>query len=292
MTILPPCTLYQVSDHVWWFTPESRTDRASLALVVGDKESLMLDIGASLAHTKQFLQAIKNAGLAAPASAILTHWHWDHSFGMEALDIPIIAHQETAKHIKRMADYDYSDDGLDELVKQGIEVEFIRECMTIEMNDLQRRSLKLREPDVTFSEKYDYDSGNVICEVLHVGGDHSGDSCVMYIPQDRVLFLGDCFYYTVYEEPGHYTSQILTIIEQIESFDAEKFIMGHSNELIDASTMKRRFAIIRQSFLLIEEHGISDKALLLRELATLYGEDDLTDFLDPIINGVKKQTSA
>lgn len=289
MTELPPCTLHQVSEHVWWFTPELRTDRASLALVIGDKETLMLDIGASPAHTKQFLQAVADAGLPEPNSAILSHWHWDHSFGMEALTIPFAAHRDTAKYIERMMAYDYADEGLDELVKQGIEVEFTRECMTIELDDTQRRNLKLRQPGFIFDKMHNYNLGNISCEVLHVGGDHSADSCVMYIPEDKVLFMGDCFYFTVYEEPRHYTSKILGLIEQLETFDAEKFIIGHSNELIELIQIKRWFAIIRQAFDLIEQHGIKNEAMLLDELIKVYGEEDVTDFLNPIIEGMKKQ---
>ena len=285
MTELPPCTLHQVSKHVWWFTPESRTDRASLALVVGDSGTLMLDIGASAAHTQQFLQATKDAGLPAPDSAVLTHWHWDHSFGMEAITIPIAAHRETAKQLDRMAAYDYSDEGLAELVKQGIEVEFIREHMIIELADTQRRNLKLRQPDIIFDEKHSYNLGNVHCEVVHVGGDHASDSCVMYIPEDKVLFMGDCFYYTVYEEPRHYTKKVLKLIDKLEAFDAEQYIEGHSNEIITMGQIDGWFAIVRQAFVLIDKHGSSDRNVLFNHLVETFEEEDVADFLDPILAG-------
>lgn len=285
MAELDPCTLHQVSEHLWWFTPESHTDRASLAIVVGDKKALMLDIGASPAHTRQFLQAINDANLPAPDFAVLTHWHWDHCFGMEALDIPFIAHHDAARHIERMATYDYSDEGLLELVKQGIEVEFIREHMIIELTDTQRRNLKLRQPDILFNDKLTYNLGNLSCEVHHIGGDHSADSCVIYIPEDKILFLGDCFYFTVYEQPSHYSSKVLKLIEVLETFDAEKYIEGHSNEIILKAEIFRWFAIVRQAFSLIEQHGI-DEAFLLKELIATHGEDDVKDFLSPILAGI------
>jgi glyoxylase-like metal-dependent hydrolase (beta-lactamase superfamily II) len=31
-------------------------------------------------------------------------------------------------------------------------------------------------------------------ELLHVGGQHAEDSIVVKIPQDRVMFTGDCYY--------------------------------------------------------------------------------------------------
>lgn len=291
MTELPPCILHQVSDHVWWFTPDSRTDRASLAVVVGEKSTLMLELGASPAHTREFLQALTDNEILLPNAAILTHWHWDHSFGMEALNIPFAAQRETAQHLKRMSDYDYSDDGLDDLVKHGIEVEFVREHMIIELDDTQRRNLKLRQPDQIFDETHHYDLGNVSCEVVHVGGDHSADSCVMFIPEDKVLFMGDCFYYTVYEEPNHYTKQVLPLIKKLESFDAEQYIEGHSNQITSANEIKGWFALIKQAFAVIDQHGIDNQTVLVDELTKEFAEEDVLDFLSPIIAGYKIEKS-
>ena len=291
MTELPPCTLHQVTEHVWWFTPDSRTDRASLAVVVGNQGTLMLEMGASPAHANEFLQALTDNGIPLPDSAILTHWHWDHSFGMEALDIPFVAHRDTAINLHRMSGYDYSDDGLDALVKQGIEVEFTREHMIIELDNRQRQQLKLRQPDVIFDETYHYDLGSVSCEVVHVGGDHAADSCVMFIPDDKVLFMGDCFYYTVYEEPRHYTKKVLTLIDKLASFGAEHYIEGHSNQITSSKEIEEWFAIIKQTFKVIDQHGIDNQKVLINVLIKDFPEDDVRDFLDPIIAGYNIQNS-
>ena len=280
---MQPCTLHQVSEHVWWFTPESRTDRASMALVVGKRQSLMLEAGASPAHTEQFLQALTDAGLPQPDYAVLTHWHWDHSFGISALDIPVFAYRDTAKHIQRMMDYDYGDAGLAKLVADGIEVEFIREHIIIEMTDEQRKNLKLRMPEVIFDGELTFHLGGVTCHVEHVGGDHAVDSCVIYIPEDKVLFLGDCLYMTVYEEPRHYTrAKLLPLIEKIQAFEATKFIEGHSDKIIDRSQIMQWFSDFRRIYSLIDEHGANN----VEAIRTVLGEDeDALDFLELILAG-------
>lgn len=286
---MQPCTLHKVSEHVWWFTPESRTDRASLGLVVGAKASLMLEAGASPAHTKQFLQALTDAGLPQPDYAVLTHWHWDHSFGISALDIPVFAYHETVQHIKRMMTYDYGDAGLAQLVADGIEVEFIREHIVIEMTDEQRKNLKLRLPDITFDSTITFQLGDVTCRVEHVGGDHAADSCVMYIPEDKELFLGDCFYHTVYEEPRHYTrSKLLPLLEKIETIDATHFIEGHSDQVIERSQIMKWFSEIRHIYSLIDEHGIADIAVIQSALGE---NEDALDFLEAILAGYDVQIS-
>ncbi|MEO1287810.1 MAG: MBL fold metallo-hydrolase, partial [Chloroflexota bacterium] len=142
-----PCTLHQISAHVWWYVPEERTDRPSLGAVVGSERVLLLDIGASVAHTRSFLDALHVQGISSPDYAVLTHWHWDHVFGIDALTCPIIAHIETSENIARMITLDYSNDNLPNLVAQGHEVEFTREHMIIELSNTQRQNLNLRLPD-------------------------------------------------------------------------------------------------------------------------------------------------
>lgn len=278
--------LYQVSRHVWWFTPEARTDRPSLGLVVGSTGTLMLDVGASVHHTQDFLQAVSRAGLPAPNFAVLTHWHWDHTFGMDALDIPILSHRITASHLKRISSYDYSDVGLDDLVQQGIEVDMIRKHMRIEMTNSQRQALKLHQPDIIMDKTFQYDLGNVTCDIVHIGGDHAEDSCVIYIPEDEVLFLGDYLYDDVYSEPSIYTDKILQVISKIEAFDADQFIMGHADEVYDEKYISRWFAIIRQAYELIQTHGTDKHEYLLQDLIQAFGEEDVADFLDSILAGL------
>ncbi|MGB7339199.1 MAG: MBL fold metallo-hydrolase, partial [Phototrophicaceae bacterium] len=194
-----PCTLHRISEHIWWFTPDDHTDRPSLCAVVGSERVLLLDIGASIAHTQAFLNALAAQGIGAPDFAVLTHWHWDHVFGSDALTCPIIAHVETATNIERMMTLDYSDANLLNLVAEGHEVDFTREHMVLELSNQQRKNLTLRQPDVTFCSAITLHLGGVTCQIEHVGGDHASDAVVIYVQEDKLLFLGDCFYYTVYQ---------------------------------------------------------------------------------------------
>jgi glyoxylase-like metal-dependent hydrolase (beta-lactamase superfamily II) len=281
----PANTLHQITPHVWWFTPESRTDRPSLGLVVGSKGTLMLDIGASLRHTHDFLETIAQAGLPSPDFVALTHWHWDHTFGMGAIDVPVVAHRITADNLARIAKYDYSDAGLDKLVQEGLEVDFIREYMRVELTDAQRQALTLRQPDTIMDTRYRFNLGDVTCEMVHVGGDHAKDACVMHIVEDAVLFLGDCFYDDVYAQPRRYTCQVLDLITRLEAFDAHTFIEGHSDAIVDKATMMRWSAIIKHIFAAIDAHG-SKRDAILQTVVEAHGEEDVVDFLDSILAGL------
>ena len=128
---MDPCTLSQISPHVYWFSPDSRTDRPSLAAVAGARHTLMLDAGNSPAHAAEFLAALDAAGVRRPDSVVLTHWHWVHVFGADYLGLPVFAHRETARNIAVQAAYNWSDAALDERVAAGLEIAFCRDMLKL-----------------------------------------------------------------------------------------------------------------------------------------------------------------
>ena len=65
------------------------------------------------------------------------------------------------------------------------------------------------------------------CIVQYVGGDHATDSVIVYIKEEKVLFLGDCIYLNMYAEKENYTiKETLRLLDELESFDAETYIIS------------------------------------------------------------------
>ena len=57
----------------------------------------MID-GNSEEHAQLFLEMLKEQNVSNPDFVALTHWHWDHIFGLPVLqDALSIAHSETKK---------------------------------------------------------------------------------------------------------------------------------------------------------------------------------------------------
>jgi glyoxylase-like metal-dependent hydrolase (beta-lactamase superfamily II) len=44
---------------------------------------------------------------------------------------------------------------------------------------------------MTFEDEVQIDLGGITCIIKHVGGDHADDSVVIYIKEEKILFLGD-----------------------------------------------------------------------------------------------------
>ncbi|MCF7688699.1 MAG: MBL fold metallo-hydrolase [Cephaloticoccus sp.] len=284
--MLPSCSLHQVSAHVWWFTPESRRDRPSLAVVAGAQESLLLDVGASPRHLAEFMAALDQAGVPSPARAVLTHWHWDHVFGLGGFAGPVIAHRATADRLMRMQTYDYSDAGLTAQEAEGLEIPFTTTCMKLELTEAERRSLQLRTPEIIIDDRLHLDLGGVECELRHVGGDHAPDSVVIHVIQDQLLFMGDCLCDTVYTLPRCMTrSRVLPLVDQLEDFAAEIHLDGHSPAPIRRAELQRWIAFIRDAYASLDRIGLADRDQVKADLLGRHDAGIVDDFLPSILAG-------
>lgn len=282
-----PCTLHKLTDHVYWYSPDSRTDRPALGAVVGARAVLMVDVGASPAHTGGFLDALSRAGVARPRYAVLTHWHWDHSFGGEALGIPIMAHRETARHLKIQAGYEWSDSALDQRVADGLEIEFCQQHIKLEIPDLSQ--LKIVLPDIIFDDHLTLDLGDLTAEVVHAGGDHAADSVVVYVPEDRVLFLSDCLYPNLYSPVRHYThAKLVALLDKVEAFAADYYVLGHHENVLSKAEMQDYLQELRVLDALAQRHG-NNRDLILSDFQLSTGRElnaDVLESADEILAGL------
>lgn len=76
--------LEQLTDRIFYYPHQPETDRPMLAYINGSRISLAIDAGNSAAHVDGFYGAFEAAGLKLPDMTVITHWHWDHTFGMAA----------------------------------------------------------------------------------------------------------------------------------------------------------------------------------------------------------------
>jgi glyoxylase-like metal-dependent hydrolase (beta-lactamase superfamily II) len=252
--------LHQISPHVYWMPPDV-PDRPSLCAVVGADYTVMLDAGASAAHARLFLDALANVGVSAPSYAILTHWHWDHVFGAAEVGATVIAHNETARQLATLASYDWSDSALDARVASGEEVAFCADNIKLELP--APRTVTIKTADITFDDTYMLDLGGVTCRVQYVGGDHSPDSCVIYVAPDNVLFAGDCLYDAIYAPTRHYSAEkLLPLIDSLVAIDPTYIVEGHSSKVLDRAAFNTMLDTMQRAAKFVQENDGDESALL------------------------------
>ena len=96
--------LQQLGANTWIFPQDPGKDRPNLGYVRGEKMALAIDAGHSSSHVEDFYEALDREGLPLPDLTVITHWHWDHTYGMHAVHGRTIARPETNRHLLEIAE--------------------------------------------------------------------------------------------------------------------------------------------------------------------------------------------
>lgn len=280
-------TLNQLTDHIYWTLPDPLTDRPILGVIAGRSGTLVVDAGNSMAHATLLLECLAKQPITPPSFLMLTHWHWDHVFGAAAFDLPTFAYVETKRIVEEMAELDWSDAALDARVEAGVEIEFCRDMIKVELPD--RTDLQIRPPNIGFTDQINLDLGDVVCRLIHVGGDHAADSVIVHIPQERIVFLGDCAYPNLYAPQLTYTSaNVFPLIDRLLNLEADFYIQSHHPAPTPRLEFEAEMDLLRIVGHTVERLG-SDRARILREIDQPVDEIDETELgevVDAFIAGL------
>lgn len=280
--------VHRLSDRVYGMKA-GPPDRPSLCAVVGVRRTLMLDAGASAEHARLFLDGLTAHGVRPPDWVVLTHWHWDHVFGAAEIGAPVVAHRLTADGLATMAGQTWDDAALDARVAAGTEIAFCADNIKLELP--APRVVRIRQPELIFDGDLDLDLGGVTCRVRHVGGDHAADACIVHVPEDRLLFLGDCLYDDIYAPSRHYTSaKALPLIETLRAFDAGIYVEGHNPVPLDRAGFDQLTTTMRRAAALAERYG-GDMAAIRADHADFLADEDTAYYVQAFAAGITREAS-
>ncbi|GAF08322.1 MBL fold metallo-hydrolase [Paenibacillus pini] len=125
--------LKKLSDKVYYMPQYSETDRPTLGLICGENFSVIVDSGNSPAHARDFLNLVEQIDIAPVKFVVITHWHWDHIFGMDTMKLLSISHNQTKDRIEYLKTLTWDDASLDSRVETGEEIEFCSSMIKLEM---------------------------------------------------------------------------------------------------------------------------------------------------------------
>jgi len=173
--------LTKVTDRVWFYPFEKERDRPILGYIKGDNISIAVDAGHSDAHTKEFYSALEAAGLPLPKVTVLTHWHWDHTFGMHSVNGICISNSLTDSYLRQFKQ---------KVDEKGIEVFLsLDECIRKEYEG--NKPVIITFPDIVFTDELSIDAGNCPIRLVRSKEPHTDDSTLVFVEREKVLFLGD-----------------------------------------------------------------------------------------------------
>jgi len=142
-------------------------DGVNLGLVVGAERALLVDTGSSPAQGRELREAVSSVTSLPLAGGVVTHWHYDHAFGLAAFaDVARIAHE-------------------------SVHVRLDSPEATAEAERLGLHPDVLGKPDVEIAVATAIDLGDRRVEIAHIGGGHTDGDLVVVVPDADVLFVGD-----------------------------------------------------------------------------------------------------
>lgn len=235
--------LKQLTNRIWYTTPEQATDRPVLGYVKGDRCSIAIDAGNSKKHVEEFHALLKEQGLTEAEWVAITHWHWDHTFGMHAVDGRTIAGTKTNEELKKVMKWQWSEEAMEDRLARGEDIEMCDTCIRVEYPD--RSIIRVETADVVFDSTLSIDLGGITCTLMQVDSPHSDDAVLVYIPEERTLFVGDAYGEDFYYNNGRYDKQKLqAFIQLLETIDFEWCVVGHEAPY----TRERLFAYLQKQY--------------------------------------------
>ena len=173
--------LKRLSEHIWYMPYEEERDRPNLGYVKGDNWSFAIDAGHSDIHVKDFYALLEKENLPLPSLTVLTHWHWDHTFGMHAVNGLCIANEKTNSHLLEWKS---------KIESNGPD-EFLAIDESIRKEYANNKKVIVVPADILFSDELTLDLGGCKVQVIESEAPHTDDSTLVYVVKDKVLFLGD-----------------------------------------------------------------------------------------------------
>ena len=161
--VLGPWRKVRSGVYVAVAEPES----VNLGLIVGTDRALLIDTGSSPAQGRAVRDSIADVTDHPLAAVVVTHWHYDHAFGLAAFsDVPRIAHESV--HIRLS-----SADAVADARRLGVDPD------------------DLLQPTRNIAVATAIDLGDRRVEIAHLGRGHTDGDLVVVVPDADVLFAGD-----------------------------------------------------------------------------------------------------
>ena len=149
------------------FVAVAEPEAVNLGLVVGSERALLVDTGSSPAQGRALRESLAAITDVALAAVVVTHWHYDHAFGLAAFaDLETIAHESVAERL-RSTGASAEADGL------GV--------------DPAELALPTRNIVVAAA----LDLGGRRVEIAHLGRGHTEGDVVVVVPDADLVFAGD-----------------------------------------------------------------------------------------------------
>jgi cyclase len=196
-------------------------------------------------HAGGDLRIAAEALTGRPIAAVIdSHWHYDHIWGNQAfsVDTEIVSSQETRRLIVATRGHGAFDQFM---ASAEPNLEATRAQLQSTQDEGQRRQLtlwldywrgvaetkpvfRLRAPNLTFTGRMAFHGTCRSAELLTYPGGHTEDDAVLWLPQERILFMSDLLF--IGHQPylgGGDPDRLRRILEDVSGLAPDLVVPGH-----------------------------------------------------------------
>lgn len=230
--------LTQLTEHVWLFphNADANVDQSSIGVIATGKQSLLIDAGNSPRLARQLKTEMERCNLPPVTRIIYTHHHWDHVYGAYEFNVPVTAHTLCKKILNAESKKPWGIEYLNEEVRRNPKLAESYAARASVIEDWE--AFRIVIPVDTFKKTELITLGGLEIELEHIGGQHAKDSIVVKIPQDGVMFLGNCYYPppTHLRETGSAPS--FDMLEKLQNNSYDLYVESHDKPFTRAELME------------------------------------------------------
>jgi len=221
----------------------------NVVFLVTDEGVLVVDSGNSPEQGKLVMDEIAKKTDKPVKYLVLTHYHGDHSFGLQAFPAStvVVAQQNTADNISNLNEpriRGMMAKGMPAMIaaqklvvdklsrKKGRELKKeVERLQELETGLAQLQELRFVYPAITFDSKLRIFLGGETIEVIYLGPGHTNGDSLVHFPGLKTAHTGDLLFDGSYPyigaEGGADTTNWMARIQEVSGWDVEKFIPGH-----------------------------------------------------------------
>ncbi|HEV3061299.1 MAG TPA: MBL fold metallo-hydrolase, partial [Vicinamibacterales bacterium] len=184
--------------------------------------------------------------------------HWDHWYGTETYlqafpDLKIVTHEKNRQMMAGPA-IAFNRPFMEEQLPAYLQAMAKRAAESPNLKPLLEEDLAFYEakkhvrftlPNVTFSDRLTIELGERHIEVLNFGRGVTPGDTIVYLPNEKVLLLGDLIVNPITFALSGFPTEWLKVLERVDTIDATTIVTGHGPALHDKTLLRATMDVFR-----------------------------------------------
>jgi glyoxylase-like metal-dependent hydrolase (beta-lactamase superfamily II) len=237
----------EIAEHVYVIPDQRINVIPNIGIIVGRDGVLVVDTGMGPRNAETVLDEVKKITSKPVAYLTITHFHPEHGMGAQAFPASTIIICPTAQKT--------------ELLEKGTDMINQFSGVSTGIADLLK-PVKIRMPNITFSEEAEVDLGDFPVRLLHWGSSHTRGDEFVFLPKQSIVFGGDVVvnrFFPIMADSDSSGTNWIEILGRLENLHPAIVVPGHG-EVGDVgliSAMREYLVFVRDRVEQMKSQGSS-----------------------------------